>query len=100
MLIDFIHGYTTRLHAVAAAALPLIAYYVRDLSTGLILALVAAALGTGEAVQRVEDRKTDRPLLREPPHVDESGSTARRDFVTEQEMAVLEARSRAIAGYA
>ena len=67
-MIDFIHAHSTRLYAIAAAALSLIAYYVQDLPTGLILALVAAVLGTGEAIQRVEDRKTHRALLREPPH--------------------------------
>ncbi|KUL23222.1 hypothetical protein [Streptomyces regalis] len=67
MINDFIHDHSTRLYAIAAAALSLIAYYVDGLPTGLILALVAAILGTGEAVQRVEDRKTSRALLLEPP---------------------------------
>ncbi|MGW4985084.1 hypothetical protein [Streptomyces mirabilis] len=31
-------------------------------------AVAAAILGTGEAVQRSEDRKTHQALLREPPH--------------------------------
>ncbi|ANP53652.1 hypothetical protein J2Z21_009337 [Streptomyces griseochromogenes] len=66
-MIDFIHAHSTRLYAVAAAALSLIAYYVQDLPTGLILALVAAILGTGEAVQRVEDRKTAKALHQDPP---------------------------------
>ncbi|UQA93688.1 hypothetical protein [Streptomyces halobius] len=64
----FIHDHSTRLYGIAAAALSLIAYYVEGLPTGLILALAAAILGTGEAVQRVEDRKTSRALLLEPPH--------------------------------
>ncbi|MGG2460538.1 hypothetical protein ACO0M4_12065 [Streptomyces sp. RGM 3693] len=68
-LIDFIHDHSTRLYAIAAAALALVAHYVQDLPTGLILALVAAVLGTGEAVQRVEDRKTTKALHQEPPAV-------------------------------
>ncbi|WP_327356313.1 hypothetical protein [Streptomyces sp. NBC_01304] len=64
---DFIHAHSTRLYAIAAAALSLIAYYVDGLPTGLILALVAAVLGTGEAVQRAEDRKTSKALHQEPP---------------------------------
>lgn len=69
MINDFIHDHSTRLYAIAAAALSLIAYYVDGLPTGLILALAAAILGTGEAVQRVEDRKTHRALLLEPPYI-------------------------------
>ncbi|MGD3109507.1 hypothetical protein [Streptomyces sp. YGL11-2] len=66
-MFDFIHTHSTRLYAIAAAALALIAHYVQDLPTGLILALVAAVLGTGEAVQRVEDRKTTMALHQKPP---------------------------------
>ncbi|MFF4606097.1 hypothetical protein ACFY12_25570 [Streptomyces sp. NPDC001339] len=66
-MIDFIHTHSTRLYAIAAAALSLVTYYVEDLPSGLILALVAAILGTGEAVQRVEDRKTAKALHQEPP---------------------------------
>ncbi|MEV6840290.1 hypothetical protein AB0N17_38330 [Streptomyces sp. NPDC051133] len=69
-MIDFIHVHSTRLYAIAAAALSLIAYYVQDLPTGLILALIAAVLGTGEAIQRVEDRKTRQALLLDPPYAD------------------------------
>lgn len=69
-MIGFIHAHSTRLYAIAAAALSLIAYYVQDLPTGLILALVAAVLGTGEAIQRVEDRKTRQALLLDPPYAD------------------------------
>lgn len=67
---NFIHDHSTRLYAIAAAALPLGAYYIDGLPTGLILALAAAILGTGEAVQRSEDRKTQRALLLDPPHAD------------------------------
>ncbi|GHE15350.1 hypothetical protein [Streptomyces alanosinicus] len=66
-MIDFIHAHSTRLYAIAAAALSLIAYYIQDLPIGLILALVASILGAGEAVQRVEDRKTAKALQQEPP---------------------------------
>ncbi|MEU0171590.1 hypothetical protein ABZ214_40120 [Streptomyces iakyrus] len=66
-LADFARTHSTRLYAIATAALSLIAYYVQDLPTGLILALIAAVLGTGEAVQRVEDRKTTKALLQAPP---------------------------------
>lgn len=65
---NFIHSNSTRLYAIVSAALSLIAYYVDGLPTGLILALAAAILGTGEVVQRSEDRKTHRALLLEPPH--------------------------------
>ncbi|MEN8649131.1 hypothetical protein ABCR94_00390 [Streptomyces sp. 21So2-11] len=64
----FIHDHSTRLYAIAASALSLVAYYVDGLPTGLILALMAAVLGTGEAVQRLEDRKTSQALSLEPPH--------------------------------
>jgi hypothetical protein len=40
-----------RLYAIATAALALVAYYVPDLPTVLILALVAAILGVGETVR-------------------------------------------------
>nr|WP_324611111.1 LysM peptidoglycan-binding domain-containing protein [Streptomyces rimosus] len=56
------HPHSTRLYAIAAAALALVAYYVPGLPTELILALSAATLGTGEAVQRIEDAKTTKAL--------------------------------------
>ncbi|MGW1053549.1 hypothetical protein [Streptomyces sp. NPDC001155] len=68
-LADFVRTHSTRLYAIATATLSLIAYYVQDLPTGLILALIAAGLGTGEAVQRVEDRKTAKALMQEPSQV-------------------------------
>ncbi|MFH8405320.1 hypothetical protein ACH4FX_11190 [Streptomyces sp. NPDC018019] len=61
-MLTFIHTHSTRLYAIAAAALALVAYYVPDLPTELILALAAAILGTGEAVQRIEDAKTTKAL--------------------------------------
>ncbi|MFE1095879.1 hypothetical protein [Streptomyces smyrnaeus] len=53
----FIRRYSTRLYAVAAAALALVAHYVHDLPQGLILAVVAAVLGYG--VDRVTVSKDD-----------------------------------------
>lgn len=40
-----------RLYAVATAALALVAHYVPDLPSALVLALVAALLGIGETVR-------------------------------------------------
>ncbi|WP_411094315.1 hypothetical protein [Streptomyces sp. 021-3] len=54
----FIAQHPARIYAVAVAALALVAHYVPELPSALVLALVAAVLGTGEAVQRTEDRKT------------------------------------------
>lgn len=61
-MLTFIHAHSTRLYGIAAAALALVAYYVPDLPTELILALAAATLGTGEAVQRIENAKTAKAL--------------------------------------
>ncbi|MEU7583814.1 hypothetical protein AB0B50_40260 [Streptomyces sp. NPDC041068] len=61
------HAHSTRLYTIASAALALVAYFVDGLPTELILALVAAILGAGEAVQRVEDRKTLKALYQESP---------------------------------
>lgn len=61
-MLTFIHAHSTRLYGIAAAALALVAYYVPGLPTELILALTAAILGTGEAVQRIEDAKTTKAL--------------------------------------
>ncbi len=54
----FIQTHPARIYAVITAALALVAYYVPSLPDALILAFAAAVLGTGEAVQRAEDRKT------------------------------------------
>ncbi|MFE3182736.1 hypothetical protein ACFXKR_17970 [Streptomyces violascens] len=69
---NFVHDHSTRLYAVVAAALPLVAFYVDELPTELILALAAAILGTGELVQRIEDNKTATALFQEPPGSAES----------------------------
>ncbi|MEU5434520.1 hypothetical protein AB0G73_14250 [Streptomyces sp. NPDC020719] len=68
---NFVHDHSTRLYAVVAAALPLVAFYVDGLPTALILALAAAVLGTGELVQRVEDGKTVKALSQGPSRITE-----------------------------
>ncbi|MFD7338478.1 hypothetical protein ACFV98_21085 [Streptomyces violascens] len=68
---NFLHDHSTRLYAVVAAALPLVAFYVDGLPTELILALAAAILGTGELVQRIEDNKTIKALFHEPSGIAE-----------------------------
>ncbi|MFJ2907808.1 hypothetical protein [Streptomyces sp. NPDC087212] len=55
---QFITTHPARIYAVAVAALALVAHYVPELPSALVLGLVAAVLGTGEAVQRTEDKKT------------------------------------------
>ncbi|MFJ1789554.1 hypothetical protein ACIOML_35250 [Streptomyces anulatus] len=55
---QFIKSHPARIYAVLVAALALVVHYVPELPSALILALAAAVLGTGEAVQRAEDRKT------------------------------------------
>ncbi|MGW8327320.1 hypothetical protein ACWGLE_05335 [Streptomyces sp. NPDC055897] len=55
---QFIKTHPARIYAVAVAALALVAHFVPELPSALVLGLVAAVLGTGEAVQRTEDRKT------------------------------------------
>ncbi|MFF4424170.1 hypothetical protein ACFY04_25875 [Streptomyces sp. NPDC001549] len=59
----FIKAHSTRLYAVLVAVLALVAHYLPTLPTALILGLAAAALGTGEAVQRLEDGKTESARL-------------------------------------
>ncbi|MFF3552927.1 hypothetical protein ACFYXL_05865 [Streptomyces tsukubensis] len=56
----FISAHPARLSAAVAAALALVAHYVPSLPTELVVALVAAILGTGEWAQVTEDRKTVR----------------------------------------
>ncbi|MEU5160452.1 hypothetical protein AB0G74_12685 [Streptomyces sp. NPDC020875] len=54
----FVSAHPARIYAVAAASLALVVHYVPSLPSALVLGLVGAVLGTGEAVQRAEDRKT------------------------------------------
>lgn len=55
---QFVKTHPARIYAVLVAALALVVHYLPDLPSALILGLAAAVLGTGEAVQRTEDRKT------------------------------------------
>lgn len=55
---NLIKANPARVYAVVVAALALVAFYVPAVPTELVLALVAAVLGLGEAVQRTENRKT------------------------------------------
>lgn len=55
---DFIKVHPARIYAVAVAALALVAHYRPELPSALVLGLVAAVLGVGEAVQRTENGKT------------------------------------------
>ncbi|MFJ4188252.1 hypothetical protein [Kitasatospora sp. NPDC089509] len=62
----FATKHPARIYAVFVAALALVAHYVPSLPSALVLALAAAVLGTGEAVQRTEDTKTAQALATEP----------------------------------
>ncbi|CUW30085.1 hypothetical protein [Streptomyces reticuli] len=55
---EFIKTHPARIYAVVVAVLALVAHFVPSLPSPLILGVVAAVLGTGEAVQRVENGKT------------------------------------------
>ncbi|OKI71411.1 hypothetical protein AMK15_01930 [Streptomyces sp. MJM1172] len=55
---NFVKANPARVYAVAVAAIALVAYFVPALPTELVLGLVAAVLGLGEAVQRTENAKT------------------------------------------
>ncbi|GGR71299.1 hypothetical protein GCM10010252_07020 [Streptomyces aureoverticillatus] len=70
-MITFIRTHPARIYAVAVAALALVAHYVPELPSALVLGLVAAVLGTGEAVQRAEDRKTASTTAAGEPREDE-----------------------------
>ncbi|MGI5347036.1 hypothetical protein ACQEU8_02435 [Streptomyces sp. CA-250714] len=50
----FVRTHATRMYAVAVSGLALVAHYLPSLPSALILGVVAAALGVGEAVQRTE----------------------------------------------
>ncbi|MFF4408108.1 hypothetical protein [Streptomyces sp. NPDC001404] len=55
---EFIKTHPARIYAIVVAGLALVVHYVPDLPSAAILALAAAVLGVGEAVQRTEDGKT------------------------------------------
>ncbi|MER5638415.1 hypothetical protein ABT095_15820 [Kitasatospora sp. NPDC002227] len=63
----FVYTHPARIYAVVVAALALVAHYVPSLPSALVLALVAAVLGTGEAVQRTENAKTAQALADPAP---------------------------------
>ncbi|WP_330174542.1 hypothetical protein OG875_13910 [Streptomyces sp. NBC_01498] len=58
MIVEFVQKHAARIYTVAVALLALVAHYAPELPSALILGVVAAVLGTGEAVQRLEDHKT------------------------------------------
>ncbi|MEU9047515.1 MULTISPECIES: hypothetical protein [unclassified Kitasatospora] len=64
---QFIKTSPARLYAIVAASVALVAHYVPSLPVVLVLALAAAVLGAGEAVQRVEDGKTAEALATPAP---------------------------------
>ncbi|MFF2039368.1 hypothetical protein ACFVVX_02975 [Kitasatospora sp. NPDC058170] len=49
----FVRTHAARLYALAVAVLALVAHFVPELPSALVLGVVAAALGLGEAVHRV-----------------------------------------------
>lgn len=60
---NFIKANPARVYAVVVAALALTAFYLPNLPTELLLGVVAAVLGLGEAVQRTENRKTAQAFV-------------------------------------
>ncbi|QMU72128.1 hypothetical protein [Streptacidiphilus sp. P02-A3a] len=50
---DFVRAHAARIYAVVVAALALVAHYAPGIPVELVLTVVAAVLGTGELVQRV-----------------------------------------------
>lgn len=50
---SFVRFHAARLYALAVAVLALVAHFVPELPSALVLGVVAAALGVGEAVHRV-----------------------------------------------
>ena len=56
-MLEFLKTHATRFYALAVALLALATHYLPSLPEGLILGVIAAGLGLGEGVQRVEDKK-------------------------------------------
>lgn len=54
---NFLKTHATRVYAVTVAVLALVAHFVPNVPSALVLAVAAAVLGIGEGVQRVEDSK-------------------------------------------
>ncbi|QPB09561.1 hypothetical protein CPT_Sycamore_021 [Streptomyces phage Sycamore] len=63
---QFVKAHGARLYAVTVALLALVAHFVPELPSELVLGVVAAVLGLGEAVQRTEDRKTAEAFALDP----------------------------------
>lgn len=77
---QFIKAHPARIYAVAVATLALVAHFVPELPSALVLGLVAAVLGTGEAVQRTENRKTaDTAPVGEDEHQDDQADERQDD---------------------
>ncbi|MFF3557314.1 hypothetical protein ACFYXL_28355 [Streptomyces tsukubensis] len=53
-----VKDHAARIYAVAVAVIALVAHFVPSLPSALVLGVVGAVLGTGEAVQRLENGKT------------------------------------------
>lgn len=51
---NFVRTHAARLYAVAVAGIALVAHYEPDMPSELVIGVVAAVLGVGEAVQRAE----------------------------------------------
>lgn len=68
---DFIRTYAARIYAVASAVVALVLVYVPGLPDLAILAVVAAVLGLGEAVQKADDAKTAVALASVPDDVED-----------------------------
>lgn len=62
-MLEAIKNNPVRIYAIASAVLALVAFYLPTIPTALILALVAAVLGSGEVVraQVTPTRKLDSP---------------------------------------
>jgi hypothetical protein len=55
---NFLKSHPARIYGLIVALLPVVAHFLPDVPTEAVLAVAAAILGTGEAVQRVENTKT------------------------------------------
>ena len=51
-MMTFVRAHAMRIYAVVAALLALVIHYLPDLPSDLIMGVVAALLGIGEAMQR------------------------------------------------
>ncbi|MBH1936492.1 hypothetical protein I5Q34_19795 [Streptomyces sp. AV19] len=56
-MIVFVQEHASRIYTIAVAVVYLVAYFVHGLPDELILTLVAALLGVGEAVQRTANAR-------------------------------------------